>query len=131
MVTNGLAMAIGTPPLFAISALAGETWSVPGRSSTWWALGYLVLLGSVGLFALFLFVLRRWTASGTSYQFVLIPVVAVLVGTLLAREPVSGVVLVGGLIVVAGVYVGALAHRGPPVPDRPASEALAQQNFSC
>ncbi|MGH9052254.1 MAG: EamA family transporter, partial [Acidimicrobiia bacterium] len=55
--TNGLAMAIGTAFLLFISAVNGEPWSLPDRGATWVAVAYLVLLGSVGLFALYLFVL--------------------------------------------------------------------------
>ena len=39
---------------------------------------YVVVIGSVGVFSLLLFVLRRWTASATSYQTVLSPPVTIL-----------------------------------------------------
>ena len=40
---------------------------------------YLVLIGSVVLFYLYLYVLARWTASATAYSFLLFPVVTVLI----------------------------------------------------
>lgn len=58
---------------------------------------------------LFLFVLRRWTASGTSFAFVLTPFVTVAVGVWLAHETISWAFVVGGVLVLLGVYVGALA----------------------
>jgi hypothetical protein len=41
--------------------------------STWAAVGYLVVVGSVVVFVLYLVVLRYWTASRAAYAFVLIP----------------------------------------------------------
>ena len=39
---------------------------------------YLATMGTVGLFILFVFALGRWTASGMSYLFVMMPIVAVI-----------------------------------------------------
>lgn len=112
--TNGLAMGVGALLLLPLSALAGEPWTLPVSPSTWLVLGYLVLVGSCGLFVLFLFVLRRWTASATSYGFVLFPLVATAMGSLLAGEAVSRGLLLGGLLVLSGVYVGAIARPRKP-----------------
>lgn len=66
-----------------------------------------------------MFVIRRWTASATSYQFVLYPFVAVALGAAIANESVTGAFLLGGALVLAGVYVGALTGRKPgPTPQR-------------
>jgi drug/metabolite transporter (DMT)-like permease len=66
---------------------------------------------------LYLVVLRYWTASRAAYVFVLIPLVTVVLSVWLDDEPVGAGLLFGGLLVLAGVYVGALrpAHvpRGP------------------
>ena len=58
-----------------------------------------------------LVVVQRWTASSTSYIFVLMPVVAVALGALVADERITATTIVGGGIVCAGVYLGALARR--------------------
>jgi drug/metabolite transporter (DMT)-like permease len=107
--TNAVAMGVGSVFLFLFSASFGEPWILPETSTTWVAFAYLVILGSVGLFALYLFSLKRWTASGVSYLFVLMPIVAAVAGALLLGEPITTTLLVGGTIVVAGVYVGALS----------------------
>ncbi len=111
---NAVGMATGTLILLALSAAAGERWALPTLASTWIALVFLILVGSVGVFALFVFVVRRWTASATSYQFVLYPFVAVALGAAIANESVTGAFLLGGALVLAGVYVGALTGRKPP-----------------
>ncbi|HEX2266642.1 MAG TPA: DMT family transporter, partial [Actinomycetota bacterium] len=76
------------------------------------ALVYLILLGSIATFITYLFVLRRWTASGTSYEFVLAPIVAVVFAAIFQNERVTTGLIAGGLLVLAGVYVGALLHVG-------------------
>lgn len=107
--TNALAMAMGAAILFVTSGLARETPQFPSLPATWTALLYLIFFGSVGTFALALYVLSRWTASATSYSLVLMPIVTVLFASWLADETVTVALLVGGLFVLSGVYVGALA----------------------
>jgi drug/metabolite transporter (DMT)-like permease len=70
--TNVLALTTGTSPLIVLSLLAGEEWSLPTTPNTWASFAYLVLIGSVVVFYLYLHVLARWTASATSYSFLLI-----------------------------------------------------------
>lgn len=125
--TNGVAMSIGGVLLLLLSAVAGESWTLPETTRTWVSFVYLVVLGSLGLFALFLFVLRRWTASGASYQFVLMPIVAALAGAWLASEPITWGLAVGGLIILAGVYVGALSRGRARAEAPPEEEVLAQR----
>lgn len=110
--TNAVAMAAGTGLLLALSALWGETPLVPTASVTWAALIYLVLVGSVAVFLLFLFVLQRWTASAASYQFVLAPFGTVALSAWLQGETVTLPFAIGGALVLAGVYVGAILRAG-------------------
>ena len=65
------------------------------------------MIGSVG-FLLYLVVLRYWAASRASYGFVIMPFVTVLLSAWLDSEPVGVGLVLGGLLVLAGVYVGAL-----------------------
>jgi drug/metabolite transporter (DMT)-like permease len=126
--TNGLAMAIGAVLLVAISVISGEERALPDRALVWGVLAYLVLLGSLALFALYLFVLKRWTASGASYQFVLIPIVATLLGAWLVDEPITSAVVLGGAVIIVGVYVGALSQgRKVAAPAPRDKEVLAQR----
>lgn len=104
--TNAFAAATGAPLLFLLSTVLGETHNVPQDGATWAALGYMAVLGTTVLFALSLFVLRRWTASAASYQNVLFPFVTVAVAASLLGEPVTWPLLAGGALVVAGVVVG-------------------------
>lgn len=67
-----------------------------------------MLIGSVGVFALYLFVLRRWTASAASYQYVLFPLVTVALSAWLQGERITWTFAFGSILVVVGVYRGAL-----------------------
>lgn len=127
MISNGLAMSSGAVILLLLSPLAGEQWALPDEAAVWWALIFMVIVGSVGLFALYLFVLKGWTASGASYQFVLMPFVAAFLASWLLDEGISGGFVIGGLIVLAGVYVGALSSGSLPLPGTHHQEALAQR----
>jgi drug/metabolite transporter (DMT)-like permease len=114
--TNGTAMAVGAGLLLLLSALSGESWALPERSSTWVALSYLAVIGSVGLFGLFLFTLARWTASAAAYITALFPVVAMTGGALVADESITWNGVIGGVVVLLGLYTGTLMRRRVPLP---------------
>jgi drug/metabolite transporter (DMT)-like permease len=118
--TNALGMTTGGLSLAFFSRLAGENWKIPVRAATWASILYLILIGSVISFYLLLYILSHWTASATSYQFVLFPFVTVMLGAWLASEAISPGLLVGGLLVVAGVWIGAFSVR-PSARDHAAS----------
>ena len=105
--TNAVGMLVGAALLAAASLAAREPWTLPEAGKTWVAAVYLVF-GSVGLFWLILFVVQRWTASATSYVGPLMPVVAVALAWPLAGETLGLEELVGGVLVIAGAYVGVL-----------------------
>ena len=111
---NAVGMTTGAALLLAGSALAGEPHPLPQRATTWAAVAYLVVAGSVVVFVLYLVVLRYWAASRAAYGFVLIPFVTVLLSAWLDNEPLGAGLLLGGLLVLAGVYVGALRPATPP-----------------
>jgi drug/metabolite transporter (DMT)-like permease len=107
---NFLGMSAGAVVLLLVAAAAGERLALPADGETQLALAYLVG-GTVGLFLLVLFVVQRWTASATSYTFVLMPVIAAALGALVADEAITVTTIAGGAVVCAGVYVGAARRR--------------------
>jgi len=108
-VMNTVGMLTGTLILLGLSLLYGESAVVPNKMGTWIAQIYLITLGSVGVFGLILFLLKRWTASGVSYQTVLSPIVTIGLSAWLLEEPLTSGLFVGCIFVIAGVYIGALA----------------------
>lgn len=114
--TNAIAMTIGAIMLSAISLITNEPWVIPTQVDTWVAFGYLFIFVTFIVFLLYLYVLGRWTASGTSYGFVIIPLVTVVVAASLAGEQITIGFIAGGVLVLAGVIVGALLPSKPPGP---------------
>ena len=110
---NTVGMATGAVLLLVGSAAAGEPWHAPTEAETWLAIGYLVVVGSILVFSLYIFVLKYWAASRAAYGFVLIPLVTVLLSVWLDNEQISAWMGLGGVLVLIGVYVGAL--RQPTV----------------
>ena len=128
--TNAVGMSAGAIVLLGISLVAREPWVLPREASAVWAVLYLVTLGSVGLFVLVLLVVRRWTSSASSYMFVLFPVVTLLLAAVIADEPITTDAVVGAVLVMTGVWFGALspgARRvtAPPPAAVPASATEA------
>src|SRR5215217_3512574 len=108
VVMNAVGMATGALLLLGGALLAGEAFELPRRGETWFAIGYLVPVGSVLVFVLYLVVLRYWEASRAAYEFVLIPVFTLALSIWLDDEPLTLGLLLGGPLVVLGVYIGAL-----------------------
>ena len=105
---NAVAMTIGGVVLLALAVITDEAFALPASGSTLAAQAYLVLPGSIGVFWLYVLVVRGWTASAASYQMVLVPLVTVGLSAWLQEERITLFFMVGAILVLAGVYVGAL-----------------------
>jgi drug/metabolite transporter (DMT)-like permease len=105
---NAVGMSAGAAALVLAAVVAGDDIVLPEGAATWSAVVYLVTFGSVGVFLLYLYVLRRWVASRAAYSFVLIPIVTVVLSAWLDDEPVGIGLVLGGALVLVGVYIGAL-----------------------
>jgi len=111
--TSAISMTVGSIMLGSVSLFTGEKWVIPSQLETWIAFGYLILFVNLVTFLLYLFILERWTASGTSYGFVVIPLVTVVVAATLADEQITWNFALGGLFVLSGVFFGALLPSKP------------------
>ncbi len=121
---NAVGMSVGAVVLLAGSLLAGEALMLPRQAATWGALAYLVVLGSIVVFVLYLFVIRSWSASRAVYIDLLIPPVAAALSTWLDGEPITAGLLSGGALILLGVYVGALRPTGAATAATEASAAV-------
>jgi drug/metabolite transporter (DMT)-like permease len=106
---NAVAMGAGGVLLLGLSLITGEQLSLPSQAASLAAVGWLVIVGSVIVFWLYLYVIERWTASATSYSLLAMPLVSVPAAALIRNEPVTATLLLGGGVVLAGVYIGAFA----------------------
>lgn len=97
-------------PLFAITfVLSGESWPelVPDR--TGYSILYLGTVGSVFGFVLYYFILDRMSASSVAMVTMLTPVFALLIGSKINHESISGLVWMGTFLVITGLIV----HQSP------------------
>jgi drug/metabolite transporter (DMT)-like permease len=108
IVVNAVGMAAGAVFLAAVTVIAGNEVVLPAQSDTWWAFAYMVLVGSIAVFSIYVALLERWEASRANYGFVVIPIITVLVSAWLLDEPITIGLVFGGALVLAGVYLGAL-----------------------
>jgi drug/metabolite transporter (DMT)-like permease len=94
----------GGASLVVMSRLRGERLDVHAvPASSWLALGYLVVFGSILAYSAFVYVIHHARpAMATSYAYVN-PVVAVALGAAFAHEPVSAPLLAGMAVILAGV----------------------------
>jgi drug/metabolite transporter (DMT)-like permease len=112
--------------------LFGESWLVGedlGRitaasSSAWSALLYLGVFGSLVGFTAFAYCLDELPARTVGTYAYVNPVVAVVLGALLLKEPLTAGLLGGGLLILVSVVVSTLAPTATPVP-RPAQKQEA------
>ncbi|MEX0626435.1 MAG: EamA family transporter [Chloroflexota bacterium] len=111
--TNAVAMLTGGGLLLALSLVLAEPLALPQQTETWAAIGYLVVFGSVVMFALFVFTLQRWTASAVSYVTLLMPLVTVALAAVLTDERITPSFVLGGAVILGGVYVGAFMKGLP------------------
>ena len=105
---NAVGMSVAAALLITGSLMAGEAQVLPERAATWAALAYVVPVGSIVVFVLFIILLRYWSASRVAYVDVIIPFVAVGLSWWLDDEPITGGLLIGGALILVGVYLGAL-----------------------
>ena len=123
IMTNAIGMATGALLLFLISILWRETLVLPVRTATWAALIYLILFGSCAVFILYLYILKRWTASAISYSFVLLPFVTLIASAWLTHERLSPVLLAGAALVLVGVFLGGISSlKKQPLAQPPAAK---------
>ncbi len=107
VIINAISMTAGSLFLVGSSFTAGEAWTLPTTTQGWGVLVYLVLGGSVVMFYMFVYVLSRWTASATSYAILFFPLIATALAALLTGETVTFPFLIGGAVVIIGVWIGA------------------------
>jgi drug/metabolite transporter (DMT)-like permease len=81
--------------------------------SSWIAWSYLILIGSVLAFSSYVFVLGKLPVSTVATYAYVNPVIAVLLGFLIAHEKFGWVQLTGGLVVLCAVILVVRAEQRP------------------
>ncbi|HEY5949294.1 MAG TPA: EamA family transporter [Kofleriaceae bacterium] len=103
MLTGGAALAV-------VALARGERMPLDASASSWLALGYLVVFGSLVAFSGYAWLLRNARpVVATSYAYVN-PILAVLIGAALYNEPLSWTTAVANILIVGAVML-ALTKR--------------------
>jgi drug/metabolite transporter (DMT)-like permease len=74
-------------------------------STAWYAIAYLVIVGSIITFAAFIYSLKRLPAAQASVYAYINPIVAVIVGALLNHEKLNFWIAGGTLVTLLGVFL--------------------------
>jgi drug/metabolite transporter (DMT)-like permease len=118
VVSSGAQMLAGGIMLFVASAAFGEFGRVDLRkvsSGAWWALAYLVVVGSIIGFTAYVWLLHHQSPTKVGTYAYVNPVVAVVVGYFLGGEELGMRTVVGTALVIVSVVMITTARK-PTVP---------------
>jgi len=125
-VTTVYEMVCGGLIMVSIGLISGERFTGDYSPRTWFALGYLVVFGSMLAFTAYVWLLNNAPISLVATYAYVNPVVAVFLGWLILGEAVTVPLVVGGGIVVLAVAIVITAERPrrKPLPETPAPESV-------
>jgi drug/metabolite transporter (DMT)-like permease len=127
LLTAGMQMLSGGAVLMLASLPKGE-WSgfhiADVSSNSWFALGYLIVVGSLIGFTAYSWLLKNAQPSMVATYAYVNPVIAVILGWLVAGESLTGQMMLGAGFVVASVVLVTM-QGGPPEERKPAVEEIS------
>lgn len=102
----GLQMLIAGIVMLIVCAITGKYVNLAhiGQSS-WLALSYLVVFGSLIAYSAYVFVINKLPPTQVSIYAYINPIVAVILGWLLLSEKMNGNMIIGTIITLFGVYL--------------------------
>jgi drug/metabolite transporter (DMT)-like permease len=109
---NAPAMLIGAAALAIVSLVVGDGLRIPRDSSTWAAIGYLAIAGSVITFLGYFTLLKTWSVTSLSFISVFTPAIALLLGFVFLNERPTFANGVGAVLILGGVAL-ALSEHAP------------------
>ena len=89
----------------ALAFLVDGGVALPRVPEAWLAVGWLGAVGTGFAYLAFFRLLTGWGPTRASLVAYLLPVVAVVLGVVVLAEPVDATFLVGGILIVAGIWV--------------------------
>jgi drug/metabolite transporter (DMT)-like permease len=122
---NAPAMLFGALLLALASLATGDGLALPTDATTWTAVLYLALAGSIVTFLIYFWLLKSWDSTTMSFISVFTPALALLLGFLVRGERPTALSGVGAALILAGVWLATRkprAHAAPALPDAAPSE---------
>ncbi|HUQ17865.1 MAG TPA: EamA family transporter [Candidatus Saccharimonadales bacterium] len=119
---NAVGAGVGAIVCLLVSFALGEAHTLPVTVGGWLPLLYLVVAGSLGAFVLFSWLIARWSVTNASLIGVIVPIIAVILGAIVKAEAPAPLTYLGAAIVIAAVLVAIRAPRraAEPAPARAA-----------
>lgn len=110
----GLQMLISSVFLFGITEATGV--NIPLNeipSESWWAIGYLVIIGSVLTFIAFIYTLQHLPTEISSIYVYINPIVAMILGSIIFGETLTQAIAIGSAVTLTGLYMVNKSIRKP------------------
>jgi drug/metabolite transporter (DMT)-like permease len=108
--SNAVGVVLALPIALAFSFALGEPHPIPATGPEIFPIVYLAVMGSVGAFVIFAWLMNHWSATTVAFLGVLVPVIAVALGALVRNEALAPGSAAGAVIVVAGVTIALRAE---------------------
>lgn len=96
---------IGGTVLSGFGVIVEDAGAISWEPMLWFAVGYAGLVGSALAWALWFWLVRTGEASRAAAYIFLVPLTAIAIGAVLLDEPVTPLLAVGAVLVVAGIYL--------------------------
>ncbi len=109
---NAVATAVGGVMSLAISFGMREAHMLPVTLASALPLLYLTLAGSLGAFVIMSWLVNYWPATRVSYISVIVPVIALVLGSVVRHERLTLVSLAGSALVLVGLLIGMRGSTG-------------------
>jgi drug/metabolite transporter (DMT)-like permease len=108
---NAVGCAIGAAMAGVVSVAAGEPRLLPLTAAAALPLLYLTVAGSLGAFVIMSWLVGHWPVTRLSYVTVIVPIIALVLGSIVHGEPLTALGLAGTCLVLAGVLIGMRGNR--------------------
>jgi len=115
-VVNAIGSAIGACVCFVASLLLGEPHVIPRTGAAWWPIVYLAIVGNLGAYVLYAWLMSQWKVTTLSVGALIIPVFAVIAGALVRKESPAPETYAGAALVLLGVAMSLFGGRGQAAP---------------
>jgi drug/metabolite transporter (DMT)-like permease len=103
---NAVGSAAGIPIALVASFALGEPHALPTTMAAAWPLLYLTGAGSLGAYVIMSWLVHRWSVTRTAYVTVIVPVIALALGSAVRHEHLGLASLAGAALVLLGLVFG-------------------------